>query len=289
MKKTNYELEHEVVFPDDFKSFRWFAHDVPSPLVRWHYHDAFELHYLHATTGTSYVGDYVGKFKPGSFFLIGPNLPHNWVSDLEPGSKNIARDIFVQFKLSQIENLQCLFPEFSSVNEMLKQANNGLEFTGCTAQQAALMLQRLGTLNGATRAVCFLSLLTMLSESNERHTLASARYVQSVQLNDLKKLNRIIEFIYNNFQDALNINDISSDLYMTPSKFSRFFKKNTGMNFVAFVNKVRIDNACLQLSTTKKSIATICYDSGFRNLSNFNRTFLAAKQVTPREYREVHR
>jgi transcriptional regulator GlxA family with amidase domain len=76
----------------------------------------------------------------------------------------------------------------------------------------------------------------------------------------------------------------------TPSSFSRAFKRHTGLTFVRYVNRLRIDNSCDLLMTTDDSVADICFQVGFNNLSNFNRHFIAQKRISPsafrREYRE---
>jgi len=50
------------------------------PLVRWHYHEEYELHLILQTRGKVFVGDYIGHFEPGHLVLTGPRLPHNWIS-----------------------------------------------------------------------------------------------------------------------------------------------------------------------------------------------------------------
>ena len=61
------------------------------------------------------------------------------------------------------------------------------------------------------------------------------------------------------------------------SSFSRSFLRHTGMNFVQYVNALRVELACQHLGLDESSITDICYEVGFRNVSNFNRQFLAVK------------
>lgn len=278
-------LDHEIVLSSDQHSFRWDRHDVPSPLVRWHFHDAFELHLLQATDGTAYVGDHVGRFSSGSFFLVGPNLPHNWVSDMEPGDPSVARDVFIQFKTELIESLEGVFPECRPLRALLTDAQSGLEFFGETAREAGQLLVGIGELNGPQRITEFLRLLTLLADSDERRPLASRRYVQSLDLVVLRRINRIIQHIYSNYAEDFSQDSIAQQMNMSASTFSRFFKKSTGYNFSTFVNLVRIEQASIQLVSGNKQVSSIGFDCGFTNLSNFNRTFRRLKGVTPKQYR----
>ena len=68
-----------------------------TPLVRWHYHDEYELHLISATRGKVFVGDWIGQFEPGHLVLTGPRLPHNWISIDVPEGGVALRDLVLQF------------------------------------------------------------------------------------------------------------------------------------------------------------------------------------------------
>ena len=48
-----------------FGFIRYLEHGFPNALVRWHYHDEYELHLIVETSGKVFVGDYIGQFAPG--------------------------------------------------------------------------------------------------------------------------------------------------------------------------------------------------------------------------------
>ena len=73
-----------------------------------------------------------------------------------------------------------------------------------------------------------------------------------------------------------------------PEHFSRFFKTKTGVNFVDFLNDIRLGHAARLLIDTKDSIAEIASACGFTNISNFNRTFKRQKGLTPKDFRHKH-
>jgi AraC-like DNA-binding protein len=72
---------------------------------------------------------------------------------------------------------------------------------------------------------------------------------------------------------------------MSGPSFSRFFRRATNRTFRAFLNQVRVGHASQLLLETDRSVADVCFDSGFSNLSNFNRQFLRLRKVSPRDYR----
>src|SRR5688572_18264938 len=79
-----YSPDYEVIVCPPDESFRWNVHGYPHHLAKWHYHPEYELHLILETSGRMMIGDYIGPFEPGTLILTGPNLPHNWVSEIGP-------------------------------------------------------------------------------------------------------------------------------------------------------------------------------------------------------------
>ena len=84
--------------PGSYGCVRCLEHGFPNPLVRWHYHEEYELHLIVASRGKVFVGDYIGQFEPGHLVLTGPRLPHNWISTEGVPAEGVAlRDVVLQF------------------------------------------------------------------------------------------------------------------------------------------------------------------------------------------------
>ena len=75
---------------------------------------------------------------------------------------------------------------------------------------------------------------------------------------------------------------------MSESAFSRYFKTASGLTFSAMVRKLRVANACRLLEAGDLAISAIASTTGYPNLANFNRQFLAETGMTPRDYRRSH-
>ena len=72
-------IKPELEYVDrTFDAIRYLEHGRPSNFCRWHSHEEFELHLIVATRGQAFIGNYIGEFSPGSLFLTGPYLPHNF-------------------------------------------------------------------------------------------------------------------------------------------------------------------------------------------------------------------
>jgi mannose-6-phosphate isomerase-like protein (cupin superfamily) len=117
------ELEHDVGRtpnlgyepPGSYGCVRCLEHGFPNPLVRWHYHEEYELHLIVASRGKVFVGDYIGQFEPGHLVLTGPRLPHNWISTDVPAEGLALRDAVMQFADAPLRQAAGLIPELAEV------------------------------------------------------------------------------------------------------------------------------------------------------------------------------
>ena len=92
-----------------------------------------------------------------------------------------------------------------------------------------------------------------------------------------------------NLTEDFGETDLAATAGMTPSAFSRSFRRHTGMGVVEYVNRLRINLACQMLmNDAGKTVTDICYAVGFNNLSNFNRQFLRRKGMPPSRFRALH-
>lgn len=268
-------------------SIRYLEHGWPTDLCRWHSHAEYELHLIVTTRGKAFVGDYIGDFGPGTLFLTGPNLPHNWITDDVWTAPVETRDMLVQFSQSSVDNLATAFPEFSEVRQMLMTAQSGIEFTGFNATFARGHMEAIRDSKGPERILAFIRFLVRLNEHAERKLLSVVKLNQPQGGSKQAKVGEVIDYIVQNFRDEISIDAAAEMAGMTQATFRRNFQATTGHRFVEFVNSVRIGQACGMLYATDDQVTTICYRVGFQNLANFNRQFLKMKGMTPSAYREM--
>jgi AraC-like DNA-binding protein len=273
-----YEAAEDVGF------IRCLDHGFPTPLARWHYHDEYELHLIVATSGKSFVGDWIGQFQPGHLVLTGPRLPHNWISlDVPEGGVRL-RDRVIQFHHEPIAKACTGVPELAEVLPLLERARNGIEFYGLS-DRARTYFERIKSSRGLERFAVFCQFMADLSRCTDYQLLSSARLQSCDDDLSLERINSIVNQLTESVAEAPSMSEFAAQLGMTESRFSRFFRRATGNNFIDFVNRVRISRACLLLMESNRYITHICYDVGFNNVANFNRRFLEIKGMTPSEFR----
>ena len=99
------------------------------------------------------------------------------------------------------------------------------------------------------------------------------------------RIEKIYNFIREHYSKRIMLEEAAGLLNMSVPSFSRFIKQRTGKSFVDFLNEIRLGYATRMLIETNKSVSEICYECGFNNISNFNRTFKKKQNSTPSEFR----
>jgi AraC-like DNA-binding protein/mannose-6-phosphate isomerase-like protein (cupin superfamily) len=278
----------EVIPPDPNHSVRWHQHSYPSPVARWNYHPEYEIHLIRKGTGKFIVGDHIGTFEAGHVALVGSGLPHDWVSDLEPGEVLENRDAVIQFEGSWIEQAASVVPELVEVKPLLEQSARGIEFVGASARDAATAIEAMGASNGLERLQHLFSLFRVLSSAPEenRRYLAEEWFRPQLDGRAAAVVDIVLEYVFSNHAGSVKMSEAAAMVGMQEASFSKYFKRATGQNFSDLVRKLRLAHARRLLERSDKPISEICYEVGFTNLSNFNRHFLNDAGETPRHYRQ---
>ncbi len=275
----------EVVQIGRAESFKAWEHGYPYHTVRWHFHPEYEIHHVVATAGRYFVGDFIGTFEPGNLVLTGPNLPHNWVSDISGPVP--LRSRVLQFTAEFIADAMALFPELGACADLLEVSRRGALFSPATAAAAAPLLAELVTAQGIRRIEVFLGLLGHLSRGDVT-SLTSSRYLPDPSGFMSTGINEALAYINANLTEPFAESDLARIAGLSPATFSRSFRRHTGQALVRYVNRLRINLACqLLMGTGDLKIADVCFSSGFNNISNFNRQFLAQKGMTPSRFRDL--
>lgn len=273
----------EKIPHDRNRSFVCFQYQGARFVCPFHYHPEIELTRIVGSSGHRYVGDHVGRFAPGDLVLLGSDLPHAYINDAKVSGP--AQSMVLQFMPT------CLGPDFFQLGEMravrrlLERSRAGLSFHGRTRDKAGALMAQLVGLDGFARLAAFLHILEVLAHSREFRVLASPAYSPSLALYQGERINRVCELVTRKFKEGVTQSEAARIARMSPPSFSRFFRRATNRTFRSFLNQVRIGHASQLLLETDRTVAEVCYESGFGNLSNFNRQFLKLRKISPRAYR----
>lgn len=275
----------ECILQDPAQSFRYLEHGFTPGGTRWNYHPEYEIQYIVETSGTAVVADSIRDFRPGYVALIGPDLPHDFLSDIPVGAEVPLRSRVIQFGDALLGPLLSL-PETDRVKTLLADAARGIEFHGESAIAAAAIMDEMSALpSGGRRLLKLIELLDVLASTPGHRQLASVNYQAQPDPRANDRVNDAMQYVRDNLSDTVRLGVAAEMADMSDAAFSRLFKRNTGHNFVDYVQTIRISEACKQLRLTDLPITEIASQVGFQNLSNFNRAFRAKRELTPSQYR----
>jgi AraC-like DNA-binding protein len=279
----------EVIPPHPQQSIRVLTHDFPSEICGWGSHPEYEIHLITKTHGSFIAGDHIGTFGPGQVSIMGPNLPHDWVSDLPAGQVAVDRDAVIQFTDEWIHRCMADIPELGEVTEMLQRSSRGLVFTGATAWRAADTILSVVQSTGVEQMGHLFRLLALFAKAppDEFEVLASEWMGRPTGAGSQQAVEAGLSYIFENLTGDIRLSTAAHLAYMSEPTFSKYFKAATGMTFSNMVKKLRIAHARRLLDTTDHAVAQVAVMSGYHNMANFNRQFLAEVGTTPTLYRRL--
>ena len=278
----------EVInFPAD-NSFLIKYDDYQHFTFPWHFHNEYEIVYIIKSFGKKFVGDAVEPFSSNDLSFYGSKLPHFYLSDqlfYRGDPNNRVNAIVVQFPTSYFPLSQLQRPEFGAVKKLLNNAGSGLTFFPHSAEIAGKILHEMLRVSGMERHLLFVKLIDFLGASESR-PIATPGYTNAMDDSGEARMDKVYKWTIRNYNHKISLNEAASVAGMNTTAFCRYFKQKTGKTFAQFVNELRIGYACKLLRHGNQTIAYICDEAGFNNLSNFNRQFKAAITRSPSEYRE---
>ena len=252
-----------------------------------HLHEVFELNFVENGAGVRrVVGDSSEVIGDYDLALItSPDLEHVW--EQNDCTSDDIREITVQFHMDLGDEGFLTRNPFYSMRKMLMEARKGLAFPQEDIMRVYRLLDNLSTIQDGFYAVMqFMTILYELSKSKHAKPLSTSSFAKIEAESDSRRVLKVRNFIAKNYMDEIRLNTLADIAGMSPSAFSRFFKLHTGRNLSEYIIEMRLGYASRMLVDTAKSVAEISFQSGFNNLSNFNRIFKKKKGCSPSEFRE---
>lgn len=255
----------------------------------FHFHELGEMNYVVESFGKRIVGDNISNFSSGDFVLMNSNLPHIWYNDpLYFKERNLgpAKAIVAYFDPHFLIELTNDGRYKLKIKSFLDKAKRGIRFFGSTQQNAAKIVDKILNKNPLERVIDFLEIINLFLASNEYECLASIGYQHSFNQKDTQRMNNVYQYLIKNFSEPISLSQIASVANLTPPAFCNFFKKRTQKSFTEFLNELRVGHACNLLENRDLTIADICFQSGYQNMTNFNNFFRKITKKTPSKYRK---
>jgi len=252
-----------------------------------HYHEEYELNFIENAKGVKrIVGDSVEEIDDWELVLIGPNIPHAWFTHK---CKTELFEITIQFHRDLFHEVFLKRTQLSSIRSLFEQSLKGILFSKDVIQSLSARIKELEHKTGFDSVIELMCILNELSVAPGSRCLSGEKiYNADYIYMDSVRMEKLIEFMNANFSRPVRLAEAAELVNMAETAFSRFFKAKTGINFVDFLNDIRLGHASRLLIDTKDPITEIALACGFTNISNFNRTFKREKGLTPKDFRTKH-
>jgi len=266
---------------DSFLVFDRVKQDFDFPI---HFHPEFEINFIFNGKGVRrVVGDSLEEIGDIELVMVGPNLVHGW--QMHNCKSKKIHEITLQFHNDLFDGNMLERRIFKPIKDLFLRSSHGILFSEKIAQELKPRIMHLSKIDSIDYFMELISILQDLANSRNQRLL-STQSANNKKFENSSQIKKVYEYIHENFNRKISLNEISELVNMSPVSFNRFIKKRTGKTFIEYTNDTRISYATRWLIETDLSISEISFKCGFNNIANFNRVFKKVKNITPSEFRE---
>lgn len=252
----------------------------------YHFHPEIELTWIRKGYGKRYIGGKVSDFESDDLVLVGPNVPHCWISETETRQENVLATV-IQFAQNFAGEKFWELPEFREISKLFELSRSGLMIKGTTKRLVAEKMANLTNAGRVQKLILLIEILHDISSSAEIEIIDLRSTELGFSSSDTHRFQKVFAYLIENYQNEVSLKIVAGIANLTPTAFCRYFKYVTRKTLVEIVTEFRINQACQLLRNSEKSVNEICFECGFGNISYFNKTFKTITKYTPLQYRNL--
>lgn len=265
------------------KVFKYENQEFEAP---WHFHPEYELTYIQESGGVRFVGDSVMDFEKGDLVLLGPNLPHCWKN--MNSDHEMARSIVVQWKDDVLSQKWLDTNEFMAIRKLIILSSRGIKFDNKIVEKVQPMLNKMMVQTPFEKLITLLQILDLLAKAKDLQLLTGDNFTAKLNNKSNARINIIHNFVRENYQRKITLEEVSKLVSMSEEPFCRFFKKTFNKSFFTFLNEYKIKLACKLLIESDQHVAEIAFRSGYESLPFFYRQFNKFIGCSPLTYQQKY-
>lgn len=252
---------------------------------RLHFHPEFQITAIVTGEGHFYAGNNMTDFAEGDVFFIGSNVPHLFKCTDSPTAAPGVKSVSLFFDDQSFGTRFFELKEMHRIKAFLAAARRVVK---ATAPAKKILSDWIVRSTELVEESLIINLLQILSHAQKASPIFmnNEQYAPVLAEKESSRMNEVLEYTFNHYHEEITIDKIAGIACLSRSQFSSFFKLHTGKTYIRFLNDLRIENACSRLKNGDDTVAQICYEVGFKNVSNFTRQFRQQKGVAPAVYRK---
>lgn len=225
--------------------------------------------------------DYI--INAGDILFIEPNTPYYALRTDEDDSFHYYAVVFHAELLGQPNDPCRRFLEESHINRFLVLSD--------------VLLARIDEMSRLCMTESFGKELLIKSGLLEilAHIINTKQYMRISSMNKLGSgtasaaVELVLKYIEEHYKENITLEALLDQVSYSKSHFLRVFKAQTGMNIIDYINKFRIEKACLELIYSEKTVTETALSNGFNTVQYFTKLFRRVMGCTPGEYRRLSR
>ncbi len=257
----------------------------PGKIKALHYHEGAEIGICVSGSGVTYIGDRIYRYRKGDIQYISPYVAHLSASDENCGESVWVWISFSPVRMMMVQNLNIAF----SLNISEVSGYSGI-FSRGENYYLAMLIERFKYLLSKKEAydeVEVALLVGLIVKETGRFEDKGPRSLS--QSGGRSVTEKAILYISENFSDSESLAErkIADQCEVSCSHLRSLFKKETGMSVRDFIINTKLAAAAHSLRRTNLPVLRVSLDSGFGQISCFNRLFRRVYGVTPTEYRKI--
>lgn len=217
------------------------------------------------------------EVPPGEFFFVNSGDLHE--TDADDKNKMCSITILMSYTLLKeyCEDIDSYYFDFSK-NANAKNKVKDLILQCADLYEKKEVFYEL-EISIALRKICSI----LLNEcKNRRDTVNFSKHEQR----NMANIKKAIQYMEENYESYISLNDISTEIGMAPTYFSRFFKKTTGETFYSYLSEIRLYYAHKELLSKDISMTEVALNNGFSNVKSFIELFKKVYKTTPAKYKK---
>lgn len=276
------QFEH-VTFPKGC-SIRIYHRQVPFIPFEWHHHPVYELTLTLNSRGWRFIADHIARYDARDLVLVPSDIPHTWASTAAISASLPHTALVVWFTREWALKAADASREVAPLRKLINRSGAGLSFPVEAAARMESRLSELLSESPLKRLHAAQELLCELADT-EAKPLATQTATRPESSGESQQLARVLHRLHQNFDHPIRLDELCKLANLSARSLHRLFVRHIGENFSDYLGRLRIGRACMLLVETERPISLIASETGFSNLSNFNRRFREARHMTPKEFR----
>ncbi len=258
-----------------------------------HKHDFIEIVYVISGSGKHIVGDNQYETSKGDLFIINYDVPHGFFPSTEGAEGPVVYNcvfmpqfldasLFSSLRFQDITSsflFRSLFPDSTSPLPDLNLRGTDFKEIG------VLFSDMYSEYKEMKKGYCDIIRARLIEL-----IIKIFRYMELVRPKvilpkNVELVNKAIDYLKHHYNTDIRLEDIAIKSFISKNYFCKLFKDVTGTNFIDYVQKLRIDEACSLLRNTDMKITGIAMQTGFNDMKFFYEVFKKITGKTPGDYR----